>query len=372
MGVKEGVAAGMSLSTVIKPNIVVLDGFALNPGDLSWKRLADLGRLTVYDRTPADRIVERAKEADVVLTNKTPLSAETLAHLPRLKFVGVLATGYDVVDVRAAAARGVPVANVPDYGTASVAQATFALLLELVNRVGLHDAAVRSGEWTRGPDWCLMKAPLVELEGKTMGIVGFGRIGRRVAAIAEAFGMRVIAAARESSRPAVRSGSEDRGIDGGQEAIGRSGTDIGPCVLRVPLDELLAESDVVSLHCPLTSETRGLIDADRLERMKPTAYLINTARGALVNERDLAAALHEGRIAGAGLDVLSVEPPGPDHPLLNAPRCVVTPHVAWATREARRRLMDAAAANVEAFLAGRPTNVVNAALISREIDGVCG
>ena len=311
--------------------ITILDGHTTNPGDLSWEPLARLGSLAVHDRTAAADIVARAADADVVLTNKTPLTRETIAALPELKCIGVLATGYNVVDVAAARDRGIPVCNVPEYGTPNVAQATFALLLELTNRVGRHAELVRGGRWSSCPDFCFWEGELVELAGLTLGIVGYGRIGRAVAQVGRAFGMRILAWRR------------GRGDD-------------PECVA---LDALLRDSDVVSLHCPLTPETREIIDAAALATMKPTAFLINTARGPLVNEADLAAALNDGRLAGAGLDVLAVEPPPATNPLLAARNCVITPHIAWATREARRRLIEITAGNVRAFAAGTPRNVVN-------------
>lgn len=313
------------------PRIVILDGYTANPGDLSWDALRGLGEVVVHDRTAPADVVARAKGADVVLTNKTVLTAETLGSLPDLRLVCVLATGYNVVDVAAARARGVPVCNVPEYSTPNVAQAVFALILELTNRTGHHDATVHAGRWAAGPDFCYWDGELVELAGRTMGIVGYGRIGRAVADVARAFGMKVL--------------------------FNRRSPDGDPAAVEI--DRLFAESDVVSLHCPLTPETNRLVDARRLSLMKPTAFLVNTARGALVDEADLAAALAAGRIAGAGLDVLSVEPPSPTNPLLSAPRCVITPHIAWATRDARRRLLDATAGNVAAFLAGTPRHVVN-------------
>ncbi|MEF3302873.1 D-2-hydroxyacid dehydrogenase [Paenibacillus sp. GYB003] len=315
--------------------IVVLDGYTLNPGDLSWSRLEALGPLRVYDRTPVDLIAERAKDADIVLTNKTPLRAELLRRLPKLRYIGVLATGYDVVDTEAAAELGITVTNVPAYSSASVAQLVFSLLLELCHRVGVHDEAVREGAWTASPDFSFWKTPLVELSGKTLGIVGMGGIGEKVAVIGQAFGMNVIATNRSGKRPNV------------------AGVEL------VPLERLLGEADVVTLHTPLTPETEGLIRADTLSRMKKTAFLINTGRGKLIREPDLADALRAGAIAGAGLDVLSTEPPAADNPLLGAPNCIVTPHIGWATREARERLMETAAANVEAFRNGSPVNVVN-------------
>lgn len=315
-------------------NITVLDGYTLNPGDLSWTRLEALGRLQVYERTPAEGIVERAKNAEIVLTNKTPLRAEHLERLPKLRYIGVLATGYDVVDIAAADARGIVVTNVPAYSSDSVAQLVFSLLLELCHRVGLHDEAVRDGAWAASPDFSFWRTPLVELSGKTLGVYGFGGIGERVATIGQAFGMNVIATNRSGKAPSVAG------------------------VRLVSPQRLFAEADVVTLHCPLTRETEGLIREETLSLMKSTAFLINTGRGKLIREHDLAAALNSGAIAGAGLDVLSAEPPQPDHPLIGARNCVITPHIGWATREARERLMETAAANVEAFLAGAPIHVV--------------
>ena len=314
--------------------IVVLDGHTLNPGDLSWNGLEALGDCTVYDRTPPGLVVGRAREAAVVLTNKTVLDADTIAQLPELKYIGVLATGFNVVDIDAARQRGIPVTNVPAYSTRSVAQATFALLLELVQHVGHHAQTVRDGRWCASPDFCYSDTPLVELDGLTIGLIGYGSIARVVAATARSFGMRVIAH-RRSDQPAA---------DG---------------VRLIDLESLLRESDVVSLHCPLTAENHRLLDAPRLALMKPGAFLINTARGPLIDEQALADALNTGRLAGAGLDVLAVEPARPDNPLLTARNCVITPHIAWATGAARRRLMDVVVANVRAFLAGTPENVVN-------------
>ena len=320
-------------------NIVVLDGYTLNPGDLSWEGLERLGSCEVFDRTPAAQVVERAKEADIVLTNKTVLDREIIGKLPRLRYIGVLATGYNVVDLEAAREHGAAVTNVPAYSTASVAQMVFALLLELSSQVGHHADQVRRGRWSQSPDFCFWEKPLIELEGRTLGIVGFGQIGRRVARLAEGFGMHVLAQTRNPDR--YKGNLQNARIE------------------FVELVELLRRSDVVSLHCPLTSETEGLIDAERLALMKPTAFLINTGRGPLVDETALAAALNAKRLGGAGLDVLSQEPPPADNPLLNAENCIITPHVAWATRESRERLMTAAVDNVRAFLEGKPKNVVS-------------
>jgi glycerate dehydrogenase len=306
--------------------ITILDGYCLNTGDLSWDSLRAFGEVEVFDRTPADQAVERAAGSAIVLTNKTPLPAAVLDQLPDLRYIGVLATGYNVIDIEAARRKGIVVSNVPTYGTASVAQFVFALLLELCHHVQLHADAVRAGEWTHSPDWCFSKSPLIELEGKTMGIVGYGRIGRQTARIAEVFGMRVL---WWDKPPGVSS-----------------------------LEQLLSESDVVSLHVPLSPETREMINSHTLALMKPTAILINTSRGPLIQEADLAAALNGGRIAGAALDVLSMEPPPATNPLLSARNCLITPHMAWATTEARRRLMSAVIENVAAFLNGHPQNVV--------------
>lgn len=317
--------------------IVVLDGYTLNPGDLDWEQFKALGDFETHDRTPQAQTVERARDAEVVLTNKTVLDHAVIAALPRLRYIGVLATGYNVVDIKAARERGIPVCNVPEYGTANVAQAVFALLLELTNRTGHHAQTVREGRWTATTDFCYWDFPLLELSGLTLGIVGCGRIGRAVARIGHAFGMKVLASVRRTMRNA---GDETRFVD---------------------LDTLFRESDVVTLHCPLTPETKELINAARLAQMKRTAFLINTARGGLVNEADLADALNHDRLAGAGLDVLSVEPPPADNPLLRAKNCVITPHIAWATRDARARLMQVAADNLRVWLRGQPQNVVNAA-----------
>ena len=319
------------------PRLVVLDGHALNPGDLDWSPLAACGELKVHDRTPPDLVMARAAGAAVVLTNKTPLPRAVIDALPDLRAIAVLATGWNVVDGAAARARGIPVMNVPDYGTAAVAQHAIALLLELTQAVGLHSGAVHAGDWARSPDWCFWRTAPVELSGLTMGIVGLGAIGRRTAAIAQALGMQVVALARPG-------GSSSGASDG---------------IPRLARAEFLAAADVISLHCPLTPQTAHLVDAAWLAAMKPTAYLVNTARGPLIDEAALADALHRGVIAGAALDVLSAEPPPPDHPLTGAPRCVITPHLAWAARAARQRLLLTTVGNVRAFLAGNPTNVVN-------------
>jgi len=316
--------------------IVILDGYTINPGDNPWDPVEALGTCVIHDRTPPELVVERAGEADILLTSKVKLNAATLERLPRLKYVSLLATGYNNVDVEAAGKRGIPVANVPAYSTESVAQTTFALLLELAVHTGMHDAAVKAGEWTRCPDHSFWKGSIVELDGLTLGIVGYGTIGRAVARIATAFGMRVIA-----HTPRVP-----------QEP--------GPVPVRfVSREELFATADVVTLNCPQTSENAGFVNARLLAAMKPSAFLINVARGGLVNEADLARALYSGQIAGAGLDVVAHEPMLPDNPLLGAPNCIFTPHLAWASLAARQRLMAIVAANVASFLAGAPANVVN-------------
>ena len=315
-------------------NIVVLDGFALNPGDLSWDDLRALGPCEVFDRTPLDRVEARAADAEIVLTNKTVLSRESILRLSGLKYIGVLATGTNVVDLAAAHERGIPVTNVPAYGTRSVAQATFALLLELTNRVGHHAQTVRDGRWTQCAEWCYWDFPLLELDGLTLGLVGFGHIGRAVAEVAHAFGMKVIV-----HSPSVKI--------------------VPPFVRLAEMEEVFRASDVVSLHCPLTPQTKQLVNSERLRLMKPTALLLNTSRGPLVDESALAEALNSGRIAGAGLDVLSVEPPPATNPLLLAKNCLITPHHAWGTSAARARLLRVAVENVRAFLAGQPTHVVN-------------
>ncbi len=316
--------------------IVILDGHAINPGDLSWDALRSLGSLEVFDRTSENAIVPRAREAEVLLTTRTPLSAQTLMQLTQLRYVGVMFTGYDAIDLKAARERNVLVTNVPIYGTASVAQLVFALLLELCHHVAVHSAATHAGEWSRSPDFSFWKTPLVELQGKTMGIVGFGRIGRHVAEIAVAMGMHVIAA-----------------------DAGRRDAPTWPGFRWCDVDELMSAADVVSLHCPLLPETRGMINAASLSKMKPGSFLINTSRGPLVIEQDLADALNSGHLAGAAVDVLSSEPPSPDNPLLHTKACIVTPHIAWATKEARTRLIETVVANLRAFLEGRPVNVVD-------------
>jgi len=311
--------------------IVVLDGFALNPGDLSWDDLKAMGEVKIYDRTAPSETIERASGAQILLTNKTLLMAEELDQLPDLKYIGVLATGYNVVDTDAARQKGIIVTNVPSYGTMSVAQHVFALILEFFNGVGSLSDGVRKGKWSRSIDFCYWDKPLTEIETMTLGIIGFGRIGRAVALIAEAFGMKVIV--------------HDPGKVNGYESCS--------------LDELLIKSDIVTLHCPLTPETRGIINSERLTLMKSSALLVNTARGPLIIEQDLADALNEAKLAGAALDVLSDEPPSEDNPLLSAKNCIITPHVAWASFAARKRLLGIAVDNIRFFLEGKPVNVLN-------------
>ena len=309
--------------------IVVLDGYTENPGDLSWGPLQELGELTVYDRTPPEAVLERIGDAEAIYTNKTVLSRELIQAMPSVRFIGVLATGYNVVDVQAARERGIVVCNIPTYGTDAVAQYVFALLLELCHRVAHHAQAVQEGRWTACPDFCFWDYPLIELSGKTMGIVGYGRIGQRTAQIARAFGMQVLA------------------YDAFVQA--------GECV---PLDELLERSDVVSLHCPLFPETKHIIRGETIARMKDGAILINTSRGPLVDEAALREALTSGKLYGAAVDVVSTEPVQPDNPLLGLENCLITPHIAWAPRESRQRLMDIAVENLRCFLRGAPQNIV--------------
>jgi glycerate dehydrogenase len=316
--------------------IVVLDGRPMGAERAAWTGLERLGEVEVYEYSAREEAPPRAEGAAVLVVNKTPIGAEVINGSPALQFITLTATGFDCIDIAAARRRGIPVSNVPEYGTDSVAQYVFALVLELCHHVALHDQVVRAGEWTRQPDFSIRKTPLIELAGKTMGIVGYGRIGRRVGELARAFGMDVIAYD-------VYQWPED----GGRAAR------------RCELDELFARADVISLHSPLTPQTAGLVNRERLMRMKPTAFLINTARGPLIVDADLAEALAAGRLGGAAVDVVSVEPIRPDNPLLAAPNCLITPHIAWATEAARRRLMDATIANIAAFLEGRPVNVVN-------------
>lgn len=314
--------------------IVVLDGYGLNPGDLSWKGMEALGELTVYDRTSPSELMERSEGAEALITNKTLITAENMEALPELKYIGVLATGYNVVDIEAAKARGIVMTNIPAYSTSSVAQMVFAHILNITQRVGHYAEENSKGRWTNNADFCYWDTDLVELDGKKMGIVGFGNIGQATARIAQAFGMEVLLYTSKE-----------------QSALPQD-------MRKVALDELFAESDVISLHCPLTPDTKEMVNAERLKLMKPGAILVNTGRGPLVNEQDLADALNEGRIAAAGLDVLSVEPANADNPLLGAKNCFITPHIAWATKEARTRLMQIAVQNLKSYQEGYIINNV--------------
>ena len=318
--------------------LVVLDGYTENPGDLSWKGLEALGELTVYDRTSyteSPLIAQRIGDAEIVIMNKTPISRATIDACPNIRLIAVLATGYNVVDYQHAREKGIPVVNVPTYGTASVSQFSIALLLEICHHIGHHSASVHAGNWASNPDWCYWDYPLIELEGKTIGIIGFGRIGQAEGRIARAMGMKVLAC--------------DVYPNDSGRAIGA----------YVDLDTLLAQADVVSLHCNLTPENTGLINKENIAKMKDGAILINNARGQLIVEQDVADALNSGKLAAAGLDVVYTEPIRPDNPLLTAKNCIITPHISWAPKESRQRIMDATAENIRAFLAGTPQNVVN-------------
>ncbi len=316
--------------------IVILDGYTENPGDLSWDGFRQFGEVTVYDRTPAEQTVERIGDADIVYTNKTPITKEVLEQCPGIRYIGTLATGYNVVDVETAAKRGIPVCNVPGYGTAAVAQFTIGLLLELCHRIGAHSDSVKAGQWSACPDFCYWNFPQMELAGKTMGIVGFGSIGREVGRLAQAFGMEVLAYSR-TRRPELETEH---------------------CRF-VTLEELFEQSDVISLHCPLFPETEGMINRSAIEKMKDGVLLLNTARGQLIVEEDLRAALDRGKVGGAALDVVAKEPISPDNPLLGAENIILTPHIAWAPKESRQRLMDIAVGNLKAFVDGKAVNVVN-------------
>lgn len=315
--------------------IVILDGYTENPGDLSWSAFESLGSVTVYDRTPAEKIIPRIQDAEIVITNKTPLRRETLESCPSIRYIGVLATGYDVVDIHAAREHGITVTNVPSYGTAAVGQYAIAMLLEICHHVAHHAQAVRDGRWQACPDWCFWDYPLIELAGKTLGIIGFGRIGQKTGTIAKAMGMNVLA---YDSHP------NDKG-----RAIAE----------YVELDEIFAKSDVISLHCPLFPSTEGIINKDNIARMKDGVIIINNSRGQLIVEKDLADALNSGKVYAAGLDVVSTEPIKSDNPLLKAKNCIITPHISWAPKEARQRIMDMSVENLKQFLAGNPVNVVN-------------
>ncbi|MDB5126563.1 D-2-hydroxyacid dehydrogenase [Mucilaginibacter sp.] len=316
--------------------IVVLDSYTLNPGDISWDALKNLGEVILYDRTPSDKVLERSMEADILLSNKTPVGEAVINQLPNLKYIGVLATGYNVIDVEAAKKKGVIVSNVPGYGTASVVQLTFALLLELAQHVQRHSDSVMAGDWAKAVDFSYWNSPLVELAGKTIGIIGFGNIGQKVGDVATVFGMNIIGNSRTRTDQSQR--KNFRWAD---------------------IPELLEQSDVVSIHCPLFPETKGMINTENLKRMKRSAFLLNTSRGPIIVDQDLANALNNGIIAGAGIDVLSVEPPQADNPLFKAKNCIITPHIAWATKEARTRLMETVVSNLAAFINGNPVNVVN-------------
>ena len=321
--------------------IVVLDGYTLNPGDLTWDGFERLGELVVYDRTAYDLsskelVIERGKDADIILLNKTLLNREMMDEMPRLKYVGVLATGFNIVDVAAAREKGITVTNIPTYGTNAVAQMAIALLLELCHHAGAHGEAVANGEWETNPDWSFWKYPLIELAGKTIGIIGYGRIGRTVGEIAKALGMKVVAMAN----------TPDLSLEGDMMHYG-------------DLEYVLRESDVISLHCPLTETTAEIINKDTISRMKDGVMIINNSRGQLIVEEDLSDALNSGKVAGAALDVVSSEPIKPDNPLLEAKNCIITPHISWAPKEARTRLMDLALENLKRYLSGDPINVVN-------------
>lgn len=315
-------------------HIVILDGFTTNPGDISWAPIEKLGKLTVYERTAPDQIIERGMNADIIITNKTVLSADILPQLPNLKLIALLSTGTNTVDLNKARALNIPVANVPGYSTPSVAQMTFSLINELAMGVGLHSQGIHRGDWENSPDFCYWKKPLIELKGKTLGIVGYGSIGRAVARIAKAYEMNVVITSR--TRPAD--------VDSNH---------------WYSFQDILPQADILSLHCPLTEANREFIDRDSLGKMKPGALLINTARGGLINETDLAYALNNDIIGGAGLDVLSSEPPKADNPLLTAKNCVITPHIAWATAESRSRLLEIVSANIRSFQQGNSLNIVN-------------
>lgn len=314
--------------------IVILDACTSNPNDLSWERIAAMGELTAYERTPPDQVIARCADAEIVFTNKTYLGRQEISALPRLRFLGLLSTGTDAIDVRAATELGIPVTYIPAYSTSSVAQHVFALILNLTNQTSLHSQAVHNGAWANSRDFCFTLTPILELSGLTLGLIGYGAIGKAVATIGRAFGMRVLVHTRVA--PAA-------GVEG---------------LTFVSLSELLKQSDIVSLHCPMNEKTKHLINHETIGQMKDGAMLINTGRGGLVNEADLAAALNSGKLGGAGLDVLSSEPPKPDNPMLNVPNCIITPHVAWASKAARARLIDIASDNLQAFLKGSLINLV--------------
>ena len=316
--------------------IVILDGYTENPGDLSWEGFERLGELTVYDRTPVEEVAARIADADIVYTNKTPVTRATLDACPNIRFIGVLATGYNIVDVAAAKEKGIPVSNIPTYGTAAVGQFAIAMLLEICHHIGHHSDAVHAGRWQNSADWCFWDYPLIELDGKTMGIIGYGRIGQANGRIAQALGMKVLA--YDSYRIAALESETCRYVN---------------------LDELLRESDVIALHCPLFPQTQGIINRESIAKMKDGVILLNNSRGPLIVEEDLAEALNSGKVYAAGLDVVSTEPIRSDNPLLRAKNCIITPHISWAPRESRQRLMDIGVENLVQFLKGTPVNVVN-------------
>lgn len=318
--------------------IVVLDGYTLNPGDLSWDGIKQFGDLTVHDRTDfaVENVIQTIGDAEIIFTNKTPLPKEVLEKVPSVKYIGVLATGYNVVDTDAAKELGISVTNIPTYGTTAVAQFTIALLLEICHHIGAHSDAVQNGDWTKSPDFCFWNFPLIELAGKTMGLIGFGRIGQATARIAQSFGLNILA------------------HDSYQDATLESDT----CKYAT-LDELLNKSDIISLHCPLTDSTQGIINKNSIAKMKDGVMILNTSRGPLLVEQDLCDALNAGKVAGAAVDVVSAEPIKPDNPLLKAKNCIITPHIAWAPKESRARLMDIALENLGSFVNGNPVNVVN-------------
>jgi len=315
--------------------IVILDGYTENPGDLSWDGFKELGELTVYDRTPAEKIIERIGDAQVVITNKTPVSKETIQACKNIKYIGVLATGYNIIDCEEAKAKGIVVTNIPTYGTDAVGQFAIALLLEICHQIGHHDRAVKEGRWEKNPDFCFWDYPLIELAGKTIGLIGFGRIGQVTGRVAKALGMKVLA-------------FDEQPNDSG-----------GAIADYVSLDELLASSDVVSLHCPLFPSTQGIINKNTIAKMKDGVIILNNSRGPLIVEQDLADALNSGKVYAAAVDVVSSEPIKGDNPLLKAKNCIITPHISWAPRESRQRLMDIAVNNLAAFTGGNPVNVIN-------------
>lgn len=329
---------------------VVLDGYRLNPGDLDWSTLLSLVDATIYERTTysvedVPLILERVKDADIILTNKTPIPKEVIIQLPKLKYIGMLSTGYDVVNVEAANENNIVVTNIPTYGTDAVAQMAIALLLEICHHVGSHSDAVKRGEWTNNADWCFWNHPLIELSGKTMGIIGYGRIGQAAGRIAIALGMKVLAYGHNHVKEFVSDKME-----------------------YVELEELYAKSDVISLHCPLTEQNKGIINKESINKMKNGVIIINNSRGQLINEDDLAHALNKNKVAGAALDVVSTEPIRGDNPLLHAKNCIITPHISWATKESRQRLLNTAIENLKNYLSGKPTNVVKT---QGEVGGRC-